>query len=524
MSPTQVWIPIVFYWLPMLFFFYMGVDVLLRNPKKIEHRLVSATILCYFLLFLEEYIRYMLPIEYSPVLAAFWFANAGIFIPGLGFHLVARLIGLHKRLPRPWYPYLFHVLVLAIPAGLISHQSYTSVQVFVTAGVWKWPVANAAYYGTLTASLLLSFIPIVMLRSARKWSAADPAYQEHGGIFKLLEHGSWVTFVWVALFGYIRFEEFMPPYAYIYGGLIWCFVLRLSMQKYEFLNHAGQRYEKMFQINSQAALLVSLPGSIKEANSSAGKMFDRLALGTANLTDLGGADIVAKLREQEDIGEMERVLRNGDSMIEVMINGDYVSVDHEIHAVLLIRDIGARNQHLRQIAFMAYHDPLTELPNRRHFYDELEKALTEADRNGDELAIMLIDLDGFKQVNDRYGHAAGDLVLCRVAVIIRELAQPSGLAARFGGDEFVLFCPLGHDGLTAAELERRLQVASEQAVLDYGGEQLKIDMSIGISLYPRDGRTSDDLLRQADKRMYEVKRRSPGAPTDRDDMASETLL
>ncbi|MFD2875082.1 hypothetical protein ACFTAO_02450 [Paenibacillus rhizoplanae] len=61
----------------------MGMDVLLRNPRKIEHRLVSATILCYFLLFLEEYIRYMLPIEYSPLLAAVWFANAGILIPGL---------------------------------------------------------------------------------------------------------------------------------------------------------------------------------------------------------------------------------------------------------------------------------------------------------------------------------------------------------------------------------------------------------------------------------------------------------
>ncbi|NQX48353.1 diguanylate cyclase [Paenibacillus tritici] len=506
MSPTQVWIPVVCYWLPMLFFFYMGMDVLLRNPKKIEHRLVSVSILCYFLMFLEEYIRYMLPIEYSPVLAAAWFANVGILIPGLGFHLMARLIGLHKRMPKPWYPYLLHILVLAIPAGLISQRSYTSVEMFTTSGVWKWPVANAAYYGTLTASLLLSFVPIAMLRSARKWSAADPAYQEHKGIFKLLEYGSWVTILWVAVFGYFRFGEVLPPYTYIYGGLIWCFVLRLSMQRYEFLNHAGQRYQKMFQINSQAALLVSLSGSIKEANPSANKMFDRLALGPANLADLGGADIVAKLKAQEDIGEIEAVLRSGDGMIEVMINGDYVTVDHEIYAVLLIRDIRLRNQHLRQIAFMAYHDPLTELPNRRQFYDKLGEALAEADRTGGELAILLIDLDRFKQVNDRWGHEAGDLVLCRVAVMVRELVQPYGLAARFGGDEFVLFCPVGREGLTAAELEHRLHIAATQATLDYEGEELRIDMSIGISLYPRDGTAPDALLRHADKRMYAVKR------------------
>lgn len=506
MSPTHVWIPVVFYWLPMLIFFYMGMDVLLRNPKRTEHRLVSATILCYFLMFLEEYFRYMLPMEYSPLLAAVWFSNVGILIPGLGFHLIARLIGLHKRMRRPWYPYLFHILILAIPAGLISQRSYTSVELFTVSGVWKWPVANGAYYGTLTVSLLLSFIPIAMLRSARKWSAADPAYQKHDGIFKLLEYGSWVTFLWVAVFGYFRFNEVLPPYTYIYGGLIWCFVLRLSMQRYEFLNHAGHRYKKMFQINSQAALLVSLNGDIKEANLSADKMFGRLVPGKTNLAGLGGAEIVAKLKEQDDIGELEMVLHSGDNQIEVMINGDYVTVDHELHAVLLIRDIRLRNQHLRQIAFMAYHDPLTGLPNRRQFYDKLEEALAEAGRTGGELAILLLDLDRFKQVNDRWGHEAGDQMLCKVAAMLHQLVQPDGLAARFGGDEFVMFCPVGGEGLTAAELERRLLAAAAQATLDYEGEVLKIDMSAGLSLYPQDGSAPDALLRQADKRMYAIKR------------------
>lgn len=506
MSPTHVWIPVVFYWLPMLIFFYMGLDVLLRNPKKIEHRLVSATILCYFLMFLEEYFRYMLPMEYSPLLAAVWFSNAGILIPGLGFHLIARLIGLHKRMRRPWYPYLFHILALAIPAGLIGQRSYTSVEQFMTSGVWKWPVANGAYYGTLTASLLLSFVPIAMLRSARKWSAADPAYQGHDGIFRLLEYGSWVTFLWVAVFGYFRFNEVLPPYTYIYGGLIWCFVLRLSMQRYEFLNHAGHRYKKMFQINSQAALLVSLNGDIKEANPSADKMFGRLIPGKANLASLGGAEIVAKLKKQADIGELEMVLHSGDNQIEAMINGDYVTVDHELHAVLLIRDIRLRNQHLRQIAFMAYHDPLTGLPNRRQFYDKLEEALEEARQTGGELAILLLDLDRFKQLNDRWGHEAGDQMLCKVAALIHQLVQPDGLAARFGGDEFVMFCPVEREGLTAADLERRLQTAAGHATLDYEGEVLKIDMSAGLSLYPQDGSAPDELLRQADKRMYAIKR------------------
>lgn len=117
---------------------------------------------------------------------------------------------------------------------------------------------------TLTASLLLSFVPIAMLRSARKWSTADPDYQEHGGIFKLLEYGSWVTFLWVAVFGYFRFNEVLPPYTYIYGGLIWCFVLRLSMQRYEFLNHAGQRYKKCSRSTRRLRCSSRCPGALRK--------------------------------------------------------------------------------------------------------------------------------------------------------------------------------------------------------------------------------------------------------------------
>lgn len=505
MSLSQVWIPVLFYWLPMLFFFYMGIDELVRNPRKIEHRLVSAVIFCYFFLFLEEYIRYMLPITYSPVLAAYWFSNVGILIPGLGFHLLARLIGLHKVMPRPWYPYLFYILLLAIPASLLSSHSLISAQQFIEVGVWKWPLGNAAYYGTLTASLLISLLPIAMLRYARKRLAAN-SESDQGRIFKLLEYGTILTFVWVAVFGYFRFEAVVPPYAYMYAGLLWCSVLRLAMRRYEFLHSASHRYETIFHLSSQAILLTALEGKVKEVNPSARAMFDKVKLEDGGLTALGGHEIVDKLRRQAEIGEIETMLRNGERPVEALVNGDYVTVDGEPHAILFIRDIGARNQHTRQIAFLAYHDPLTGLSNRRHFYDKLAEALKEAHEREGELLLMLIDLDDFKLVNDRFGHEAGDLVLGRVAGLIREAVEPSGLAARFGGDEFVLLFPLEQDGMTAPELRKRIEHTVAQGVPDYGGEQLHIRMSIGISRYPQDGDVPDDLLRCADHRMYEEKR------------------
>lgn len=519
MSPSEVWIPIVCYWLPMLVFFYMGADVLLRNPRKIEHILVSLTILCYFLLFLEEYIRYMLPMDYSPSLAALWFANVGIAIPGLGFHLLAKLIGLDKQLPKLWYPLIFHILLLAIPAGLLSHQELISVQQFKQAGVWKWPVANGAYYGTLTVSLTLSMVSIVWLRVARK-RKDNVAVKEHEGIFKLLEYGSLATACWVAVFGYFQFGNVLPPYPYLYAGLIWCFVLRLAMQKYEFLNYSSHRYEKLFQLNPQPILLVSIAGEVKEANPSARQMFDQIALDSASLVSLRGEQVIEKLQQRAEIGEMETVLYNGDHALETLVYGDYVSVNNEPHAILLIRDIGARNQYLRQVAHMAYHDALTELPNRRHFNDRLEQAIAEARQLGDELFVLIVDLDDFKQINDRYGHEAGDLVLRRVASVLRRWAEPSGLAARMGGDEFVLFRTVYNSNgeVTVEEVLRRIEAVMEQERIEYGGEHLDIRMSVGISRYPQDGGSLNELIKQADKTMYRIKhrRKSIHAPQEAD--------
>lgn len=502
MSPSEVWIPVLFYVLPMLFFFYMGIDVLLRNPKKIEHILVSLTILCYFLLFLEEYVRFLLPIEYSPALTAFWFANVGIAIPGLGAHLLAKLIGLDKRLPRPWYPFLFHILLLAIPAGLISSGQLISAQQFVEVGPWKWPVANASYYGALTGSLLISLASIILLRMTRKKNSRT-AFREHNGIFKLLEYGSLLTFSWVVVFGYFQLGKATPPYAYLYAGLIWCFILQLAMRKYEFLNFTGHRYEKLFQLNPQPILLADLSGNIREANPSAKMMFSQAPrLESAALDVIGGGLIIDMLRQRAKIGEFETELLNGSQKIEALITGDYVTVNNEPHALLLIRNITAHKDNLRQVAFMAHHDPLTELPNRRKFIEHLEQSIAESRRDGSELHVFVIDLDGFKQINDQYGHEAGDLVLCHVAAILREIALPSGLAARFGGDEFLL---LIRGKLAADQAASQLSTAMEREVLRYGGERLDIQLSIGKSCYPRDGATPADLIRQADRTMYSSK-------------------
>ena len=109
MSTSEVRVFLFAYLLPILFFVYMGADVMLRNSRKTEHRLLCITAGIYILLFVEEYIRHQLPISYSPTLVALWFSNVGILMPGLGFHFLAKFSGIDKRMPRYLYPTIFYL-------------------------------------------------------------------------------------------------------------------------------------------------------------------------------------------------------------------------------------------------------------------------------------------------------------------------------------------------------------------------------------------------------------------------------
>ncbi|MEK8131180.1 diguanylate cyclase [Paenibacillus filicis] len=502
MSLSDVFLPFFVYLLPMLSLYYIGVDILLRNPKKVEHRLVSLTITCYFLLFLEEYIRYQLPLEYSAQLSALWFASAGVAIPGLTFHFVAKFTGLDKRMSRWLYPYVFHLPLLIIPVNLLSGQGLISSQEFIVSGAWKLPVYNVPYYAAITACFSVCIIPLVLLFKGRR-GAVSP---EHRAVYNLLIVGVSVTYAWVLIFGFFDYGAWLPPFPYIYGGIVWCLMLRLTMKKYDFLNFNKQKYEKLFNLNPAAILLIDMSGLVKEANPSARQLFNQAGLDHTGLAAWAGQELKDRLSSRQDIKELETTIQNGDKREEVLIDGDYVTVDNEPHVILIIRNITQQKEHQRQIAFMAYHDPLTRLPNRRYFYEKLPEAIHQAQLERHQLAVILIDLDNFKETNDRYGHEAGDEVLRHTARIIGEAAQSLGMGARLGGDEFVLFISPIPSVAFVQETIRDLEMKLSQTAIPFGNERLFVEMSIGASLFPGDGQDAGSLLNSADKAMYRTKR------------------
>ncbi len=165
------------------------------------------------------------------------------------------------------------------------------------------------------------------------------------------------------------------------------------------------------------------------------------------------------------------------------------------------RHLSEREQELKHAAF---HDPLTELPNRRYLIERAEAALDEAGRKVEAVALLLIDLDHFKPVNDHHGHDAGDLLLRTLALRLRTLVRAGDMAARLGGDEFALL-------VTGPNAERDVEQIAERLLRElahpvpYRNATLAVTVSVGAAFYPRHAEHFAGLYKAADQALYRAK-------------------
>jgi diguanylate cyclase (GGDEF)-like protein/PAS domain S-box-containing protein len=168
-----------------------------------------------------------------------------------------------------------------------------------------------------------------------------------------------------------------------------------------------------------------------------------------------------------------------------------------------VHDVTERKALEERLEHQALHDPLTGLPNRTLFMDRLGHALSRARRRGDEVAVLFMDLDNFKVINDSLGHRAGDRVLVAAGKRVRRALRPEDSVARLGGDEFIILLE-GVDGAAAARAAERV-LEQLRPPLSAGGRQLFVSASVGIALGGADAKRATDLLRDADLAMYRAK-------------------
>lgn len=209
-------------------------------------------------------------------------------------------------------------------------------------------------------------------------------------------------------------------------------------------------------------------------------------------------------------GEVWNRRKSGEIYVE-MLSIDAVSDEagRVQHYVGAFTDISMLKEHQAELEKIAHYDTLTGIPNRRLLSDRMDQELSRSRRSGRPVAVCYLDLDGFKPVNDIYGHKAGDQVLVEISHRLQQVLRTGDTLARIGGDEFVLlFCDLAQEQQCYQALERVL--AAINRPISIGTDTVSVSASIGVTLFPRDDADADTLLRHADQAMYQAKEAGKG--------------
>lgn len=431
-----------------------------------------------------------------------------------------------------------HIGVMAIPLGLFAstvavlgeteaHRrtiKTLSVLTAVFVGlVWTtdWVIADNqryfwAYYPRYGVGgiMFVAYFAIVMVVAVRMYLRRLRATMDERTAARL-KH-----FIAAILVGFVGAVDFLPTigielYAFGYIPIaLFSVVTGYAILRYHLVDITPElAASAVLRTMDSAVLVVDRGGIIRVANTLAHDLFD---VAEPNLVNRPLAEIRAALLDSAEIADLEVPFRDqeipwnptSDSTRWLSVSATVLRdrFEQEVGTVFVGHDVTRRKEAEQHLERAALYDELTSLPNRKLFFDRLDKVISEGRRTEERCAILYIDLDDFKPINDRFGHEAGDYLLRTIAQRLQSTVRASDTIARIGGDEFVVIC--GH--LSVADdgsmVSRKIRHAFSQPI-PFGDQQLSVRPSIGMALWPDDGDAPNALLSIADRRMYEEKRR-----------------
>ncbi len=458
-----------------------------------------------------------LTLAFVPVFAMGVVVGPGV--AGLVSVLSILVASAHER--RTWYKYVFNACLVPLSAmvGLAMFYAIT---------------------GGPSASRILRDLPVVLLSAetaflVNSWLVAlavsistgrgpYPVWDEkfrwlapHYGAFGLAAYASAISFVELGFVGVAIFA--MPVAMLALASRQYTSRARAGVERLQEANRALGRSEQRFR-----SLVQNAPGFIAVLDADASIQYLSPGPNGERRTFEGEAerDFLALARPEElpqVTSVLAEVLANPDLQATMDLRltlrdgtmRDYTAIvqnlleDDAVHGIVVnAHDVTDRKALEDQLRHQAFHDPLTQLPNRALFLDRLAHALSGAARRGAQVAVLFIDLDRFKVVNDSLGHAAGDDLLVTAARRITEVLRPDDTVARLGGDEFVILLEDLHSPLDVDLMARKLLQAFSQP-LEFGVHSAVVTASIGVALSTPGENDSRDLVRRADVAVFRAK-------------------
>ncbi|MFB9326864.1 putative bifunctional diguanylate cyclase/phosphodiesterase [Paenibacillus aurantiacus] len=510
---TSLLFPVLNQLLPFLFIFYMAVEIFARNPGNRLHLVTSALFFFVGVVFLGDFLFAALPYEtayealrFMKFPAVFLTMSAALYF----FVMISKL-----GISRLW----MHVICMFPAIGLIPLVTDPSAVAVGQRGAERTELFSGPFMAVevvlVCYCLLGSYF--LLVRAGRRMAGKNWMQKERQRIRIIL---AGCLLVGLLLGGglligamFARDGERIFDFVSSYGVLVWVFAIRHSMMKYDLLSFAGKRYELVFELSPNGTVVLDEKGAVVEANSA----FRKLAGVTDNepiegvclsrLFGVNQAFLAAyrqSFRTQTPLAMELAIINKAGRVLDVELIGEFMEMEEEQLAFFIVIDMTERKSAERMLARLAYEDKLTGLGNSRKFYQMIEEELTRGFAEGDRLALLLIDLDQFKWINDTLGHSAGDRLLQQVADRLRA-SLPSGASAyRLGGDEFAILLPTGVDDADATGYAGRLLTMLAEP-MQLRGSFYTASASLGIVIAPDDGREVEMLIRQADTAMYAAK-------------------
>lgn len=274
-----------------------------------------------------------------------------------------------------------------------------------------------------------------------------------------------------------------------------------------------QRFHSLTKHANDIILLVNQDGLIVDANNRALEMFgySYQQIMELKINELRPAeDLESSIEQRRQLEEKGALLfealflkRDG-STFPAEVSARLIQLEGHTYFQGILRDITERKIAEKQIKHLAHHDSLTGLPNRNLLQDRVRQNLARARRNGNKCAILFLDFDRFKNINDSLGHSVGDGVLKEVAERLQSCLREGDTVARVGGDEFVILLSDLEDALPAVNVAQKITALGTRPY-EIEGQKFRLTISIGICLFPEDGDDYESLLKNADSAMYHAK-------------------